>query len=769
VAIAFLVALTAIVFGDVLFFGRCFYYRDLTRYYYPTAHIVRNALSSGQMPYWNRLFSAGQPLAANPEFAVFYPPRWLLLLPDFYFGFRLHVVLHFFIAAIGMILLLRSARLGLWSSLLGSVTFTLGGILASIINLLPLFFGLCWLPWIFLFLRRALFRGTVRDTALAALFLGVQSLAFEPVIFLQTAILIGLYAAFVGWNEGRSPRLVLRKAGSACAVIMGGLAVASVQVIPVIDHLRDSARSRGLSEEMLAWWSFPFARLPEVFFPHLFGHVTGIGFWGKALYPSEGGPFLFSIYSGGFVAVCLITALICLRKHAAFWPMLSVAVLFFVLALGSYSPISPLIRLLPLFRVIRFPEKMLMIWNFLFAVAAAFTFEEMESNARARRVAVACASALGLFSLIALTVVSMPLSWAFLQDLSPGAPAVMQSDWVRCVLLYFALALLFRSLGRSGSAVFRALLVSLVVVDLSSLSSELAPRQSRSFFESTPPVVTTLSPDTSSYRLFHQVEWHGPSPISRRYFANREGTFWLIRNGLFPRVPAQWGIQTVFEIDVDQTNLLPTVDLLDSMWRVEKRNPDWLSIFAAMANIRYRAAFVPYKEAMARARGSWSRVNPIVLVPFSDAPRYYFADQIEQIRGRDDFVEQLSTSRWSPRVAFVSFPPFVPAQGSVSSVSESQNGARIEVQASGKSFLVASVTPHKYWSATVDGAPAELQVTNVGFQGLIVPGGRHTVEMIYRNPLVLAGAVMSMLALCVIAAVSLRRPSAAGDTSLERL
>ena len=70
-----------------------------------------------------------------------------------------------------------------------------------------------------------------------------------------------------------------------------------------------------------------------------------------------------------------------------------------------------------------------------------------------------------------------------------------------------------------------------------------------------------------------------------------------------------------------------------------------------------------------------------------------------------------------------------------------------------------SITPHRYWKATIDGGKAELIRTNVGYQGMIVPAGRHRIEMRYRNPWVIGGAACSLtalLALAVIAVFELR-------------
>ena len=145
--------------------------------------------------------------------------------------------------------------------------------------------------------------------------------------------------------------------------------------------------------------------------------------------------------------------------------------------------------------------------------------------------------------------------------------------------------------------------------------------------------------------------------------------------------------------------------------------------------------------------------NPIRVIRRPTLPRYYFADQLVPIRNREEFVRLVSTNTWSDRVAFVSSVAFSPAVGEVLSVRESADAADLRVSSDGMSLLVISVTPHRYWRATIDGAPASIETANVGFQGLVLPPRQHNVSLRYRNPWIIACGALSLLSL--IAAVAL--------------
>ena len=84
-AVSAIVAAVTAWFANVLFGGRAFYARDIFNYHYPMKKIVRDTILAGEWPMWSQSFAAGQPMAANPAYEVFYPPQLLVLLPDFHF------------------------------------------------------------------------------------------------------------------------------------------------------------------------------------------------------------------------------------------------------------------------------------------------------------------------------------------------------------------------------------------------------------------------------------------------------------------------------------------------------------------------------------------------------------------------------------------------------------------------------------------------------------------------------------------------------------
>jgi hypothetical protein len=300
-----------------------------------------------------------------------------------------------------------------------------------------------------------------------------------------------------------------------------------------------------------------------------------------------------------------------------------------------------------------------------------------------------------------------------------------------------------------------------LVADLGYVTWELNPRMPHRFFVP-PPVAKTLRPNHADYRVFHEVDWYGQEDPARQYFSTGNAVYWVVRNGLFPMTPAGSGVRTVLERDYDKTDLLPTIDLTDSVWDVKRSGrSDWYEPFLAFSNAWYRGVYRDFKGEKARNKGNFRESLPVTFLEGTHYPRYYFADQVVTIKDRKDFGDKLSKESFSRAVAFVTGPAFVPARGVVHSLVETANSATLDVESFGQGFLVMSVTPHKYWQVTVDGARAAPVVTNIGYQGIVVTPGRHRVEMHYRNELVVVGLwiTISTAALLLILLVVAHRRS----------
>jgi hypothetical protein len=768
--LVFLLLVGTVLFGDVLVGRGQLYMRDLTRYYYPTKQILREIVLRGEFPYWNRYYSAGQPIAANPEHEVFYPLTWLILLPSYDLGYRLHILLHVYIGLLGMYALLRTMQLRRAAALFGALSFGIGGLFLSYINLLPILFCAAWIPLSCLFVRRFLLQRTLRNFALASLMFGVEFLVAEPTTVAQTGLLIGSYALYRAWREGSGRMLrSVRRVVAIGLVTAAALSVGAAQILPALDHVRDSARSRPFEFSLVSAWSLPPAKLAELVYPNILGHVAidrVMWYWAGGLYPGMGSPFLFSIYVGIMAVALTVGGLFARLRGTTLLAVLCAMSLIF--ALGDHTPLLHWLYQAKLLTTIRYPEKFALLGVFAIIVYASQALDALlGGDDRVRDGALGFILATTMIAVILACFSFTPTYtrlfmkvWG-IKDLSANTRFMVgltRTDWIvasiRGIVVLTLLATAARFRQRRW---WRSTLVLAAAVDLGYVTWELNPRMPRRFFDP-PPMASTLPLNRAAYRIFHEADWYGSEEIARQYFSTGNAVYWVVRNGLFPMTPAGAGVRTVMERDYDKTALIPTVDLTDSIWDVKRAGrSDWAEIFMAMSNAWFRAEYRPFAEEKKRNGGDFNNSLPIRLAETVHNPRYYFADQMVTIRSRDEFVKDLTSRSYSRRAAFVTIPSFTPARGSVIGVREGANSATLDVDCQGESFLVMSVTPHKYWRAFIDDRAAPLRHVNIGYQGLVVTPGRHRIVMRYWNDDVRMGIAISIAAIGALALLTMLR------------
>jgi len=714
-AVILLVAVVAIAYGDILFLGRGLFLTDITSYHYPMKHVVRDVVFSGEIPFWNRFFSGGQPLAANPAYELWYPPQWLIFLPSFHYGMQLHIVMHFVLAAIGMLLLLRSLGAGVWASLFGAISFAFGGPYLSLSMKLPLLFSLSWMPLALFFARRCILERRSRDFAGAAISLGMQFLLGEPTIAMQTWALI---VAYLVWRRDR------RDLVAVASIALAALLIAAIQLVPAVDHARDSVRSQPFTFQVASNWSMPPQRVVEWLMPSVFRHVAPDI---STMYPFRTEPFLGEIYVGLLAAILALAGIFAgVRGWGAVTALVALST---IVAAGEHTPVFRLLYDVHLFRAVRYPEKFIVAAAFVLIVWASIVLDRMLAGDRK----------------VIRTAVALAILWAFVA----GLLALVASDrayFGTGALRAFAAAALISMARRKSIA---PILVAAVAVDLWWATHTLVPRMPRAFFAA-PQLTRELGAPSHAGRVYHQAnwDWWDGDANANGWVTNRttEQFWWLFRNGLLPNLPARWGHELALEEDIDLTALRNTTELRDALVEARRMRPGADEVYAKMSNVRWKLRFRPAISEID------ANTQPIEIVE-TDYPRYYFADAMERAETAMDVRARIDRNRAAQNVAFVDLEPFAPAPGTVTKVEEWNNGARLTTRTFGRALLVMSVTGHKYWSATIDGRPAALLPADIAYQAIVVPAGEHVIEMRYRNPLILVGAIVSLLALTALWAI----------------
>jgi len=768
ITLAIVALVPTILFADVLLGLASLHVRDVSFYHYPHQKMLRDIVLGGEFPYWNPYMSAGQPVAANPAYQTFYPLTWLILLPDYHTGFHLLAILHLYIAAFAMYALLRSMELGRPAAAFGAVCFGAGGLAVSLLNLFPFLFSMAWLPLTCLFIRRFLLHRTPRDFAFAALFLGLQLLTGEPVTAVQTGLLLGFYALYRVLRDGGGWTGAAKSIGAIALLGLVALLLSAVQTLPAVDHLGDSTRGQGMAFKDVSEWSTPFFRFAEVVYPNVMGRGDAEGwpvYWGARLYPRRGTAFFFSLYSGLAVAVLCLAGV--LGRVRGRWLFVTIASFSALVASGDQTPLLDILYGAGIAALARFPEKFTIMGVFALVVFGAHTLDRLlAGDERVRRMAIAVTAGVTLAAFSWAALAQSQLHETLFRNLFTLNPrrnvepllALFRHEALLAACRGVLLLLLFRNVMNAHRRVWLALFGIFVLFDIAAQAPQIAPRIAPSYYREPPPTMRHFRPERGEYRIFHAANWDQTTSLTARYPIDANFP-WVARNSLAPMVPSTFGLRTVIDGDFDVTDLAAEREFSNAVWELaNKKTPDWMEIAAAMSNAWYVGLYQKREQTLAQA-GGWNRnVEPVKFIEGEHFPRYYFARQLVTVDGSAAFIHALRTRRFHRQVAFIREPAFEPAAGIVRAKRESANSTRLEVETAGRAFLVMSVTPHKYWRVTIDGAETPSLVANVGYQGVVVPPGRHLVEMRYRNPLVAAGAAISLAALLGLA-FAVRRSS----------
>ncbi|MBI2887610.1 MAG: YfhO family protein [Chloroflexi bacterium] len=414
---------------------------DLFTYFYPNWHYRAEVIQQGRLPLWNPYIFAGVPFLANLQTGVLYPPNLLFLGPQAPAAVALSYLLHLWLAAAGMYLLLRVAMgVGAAAALLGGLVFALGGFFAAQAGHINQVQAAAWLPALALAYWRAYHGWSLPWLALGSLLMAMQLTAGHPqesYLTLAALAFLGLHEATAaaqarqtpgsGWLErlplAGYPLRWLARCGHAAALLalMSGLGagLAAVQLVPAAELAALSIRGGGLAYEDAISFSLPPWELL------------------RALLPTYGALPLSEFV--GYVGVApLLLAALALRQwppapYAGFFGGLWLVGLF--LALGGYNPAYPwLFERVPGLDLFRVPARWLFLCAFGAAGLAALGLETLGRSAAAREtpwwrpalqplLPLAALLALAILG-SALTVVVLPPSHAILLWAAAGAATV---------------------------------------------------------------------------------------------------------------------------------------------------------------------------------------------------------------------------------------------------------------------------------------------------------------------------------------------------------
>jgi len=761
------------LFRRVLFGGETFVDRDLEAYHRAgKAILVRLLAESPGLPMWNPYLASGQPFAANPASQLFHPLTWLFAALPFEWAFRLQVIVPVLLSGVAMAFLLLTLGRSRAAATLGALAWAYGGYLLSVANLLPTLLGVSAVPVLVAFLVRVARSPTRANAAGLGLSLGALLLAGEAMLLAvglaaPAALLCGAVGPGAMGARPRATPAIHERAAALAGGLALGLAIGAATLLPGALLFRKTVRAEGLPAETALLWSMPPERLAELVVPNALGHANAPRFdayWGRSRYPSEGSPFVYSIYPGLLVTAAAAAAWARRRTVEHAWA--AVALLGWALCVGGNTPLWPLVReTVPFAAGFRFPEKLVFLVVLGVTVSASAGFDLLLRRRRGARIA--AGSVLGLASLAGLAAATGLLDVPSFY-LGPG---VASRDVLEGLARRDGAALL-----ATGAASLAALLVlarksrfaGTVLLTLV-LGADVTLRGSTSL-RSEPAVGVDAAPSwvreilakgDPRGRVFHVGQWQF-----------RHASVWGYLTP--PPMPAFWGLKLTFENDLDHTELAWSRRATEAARSAVERQP---TLLPPLLERRGVTSIVRLHDA--------TRVTPegVVAPPGLDSPLdvdfyveparpAFLVDELRVAQDAEAWLRELrALGDAAGRAAIVDAAgpalPTPPGRGDVVRYSTRPGRIEADLRCDGPQpcFLALTETWDEHWRATVDGKPAAIRRSDLSLMGLPVPTGTHAVVLEYDDPSVRLGASLTgaggLVGLLLAATGFRRRPSRA--------
>ncbi len=749
----------------MLYDGRVPFFRDLGTYSYPIKFALAESLKAGELGLWNHNLAAGFPLFAALQPAVFYPPSWLFYLLPFFDAVRWTFFLHFFIAASGAYYLCRHWHCPVHLAVIAALTFALGGTTVSLSNLLNHFQSAVWLPWVILAGELFFAMPSWKFFATLSLVLLCSLLAGSPEIYLfsMSLLLIDGFRLSVQDHNLRWSQVLL----SLLAANLVVAALGMVQFLPTAELLQQSRRDGPIPFQEASYWSLNPTSLVGLIAPDK--EADSSLPLGVRLFFAHDVPFLLSHYLG-----VLSLLAICAWGYFSSWKerfvMVALVLGSLTLAFGTFTPIYGfLFEQVPLFRIVRFPEKFFFITFVLLlyvVVQGLLALHRSKDSAPNFPVVLLLSLLVGLASVYAYCRLHPERLAALLIHLSSGQAAngtgttTVASIYVtleRQIGIAIALLLVYfcasKLLLRPGLQ--HLFLILIVLFDLGTAHKPLQ-------FLLDPTIVTKsdrVLPDTAreNGRLFYYPTGGNLHPssltvIGRPSYPKAAA---LSFENLLPNAGVLYGFEYFQEIDA--LTRQPYNDFLNfaNLLPPENRVP----LLRALT-IRYVIAFqrldLPGMRLVKQFPKHFSWLYEIE----QPVPRVYVASRAVYEPQVAKTLRLLSSAKFDPRREVlvdekISSESSKATAGEAKIVRYGNTDVVIEASLAGSGVLVLTDSYYPGWKVFIDGREGNILRANHFFRGVQLAPGTHTVEFTYEPLSFRIGMAISLVSLLVLTAISL--------------
>jgi hypothetical protein len=736
--LAFLI-LFVLLFQGFILADRTLFVRDISRLEIPSRWLCAQLLKEGDFALWTDAFGNGQPFLANPKNAVFYPTTWLFLILPFFLAFKLHYVIHIMAAYLGIYYLGKSYGFSRTASFLAASLFLASGPYLSSIEFYNHIAALAWLPWALL-CQRIFYRQTALRIIVPSVIWTLAVIAGAPEIVVIAILLVLFQTFFLSENWRREVPLVL------LPLVLAAL-ISSVQVLPTLEHLNGSARRLVPTRD----WPLEAAQLLNLSFPDILGNDREPGhedFWGGELF-DRGNPLHYSLYIGFAPLLLILFAFQKPSKKLSRFLIGSI-ILFFLLSLGHYSVLYPVISKIPLLASIFYPVKFIIGSVFALTLLAALGFDLIfnsgqTQNNKMRGVFIFSAVSFAAFLLFRKEVFHF-FTRLFAITTEASARELRQSFWHGMALwMFYAVILFLFSLPKKPLRKIAFVFLAMLMTDLGYHNRHINPVIPTDFFRE--PVL--LSDSAKPIRVHRENAL--PDGI-RPLLKTAEGAARYYRFSLYPFCGIGEGFRYLFNED---RYLFYSSRYHALMQSIAGRGKNELVKILRAQGCEYFVGHNPLPGLSTQTFAVQGHLLYIQKICDGVPPAYVVHHSVEA-RSREGALDILKEEGFDPRKTAILeeggpvLTGAIPPDGKTATpaiIMDSSSRKQFSISISHPGLLIIPGNSAPGWKAWVDGRPTAVLEALPASRAVFLPAGQHSVSMKYRPRSFTRGGMVTLFSL----------------------
>lgn len=755
IIIPILLILLAVLFYPVIFQGKIFSSPDSLNPQAVSIILEKTQKEIGEYPLWQPWIFSGMPTAES-----FTNTSNLYFLQ--YFFNLLHIppiiihLLHFFLAGLGMFILLRYLKL----SQLIAIAAAAGFMLMPYLVTMEVFghgsqaMTAAYIPWALWAALKLFDKLRIMDIGILALILGLQLQRAHVQIAYYTWMLIGalfLFKVILFLKDKNLRKNAVKVSGYFAIAIILAFGIAALVYLPSLQYSSESIRSVGkagsASYDYATSWSLHPKEMMTFLIPSAYG-FGGQTYWGKM-------PFTDYPNYMGIIFLLLAVFAVAKKRDTFVWFMAGTALLALLISFGSHFGIiyNLFYNLSPFFSKFRIPSMILILVQFNVIILAAYGFEELaKSNWKETPKwfwwIVGLTGATALLLLFGSDWLQGVVSTGFTQLRTQDPRLVnainnlrwemwIKDAWLTILFISGLLGSVFLlSKGKISKLIFVIIIGALALIDIgivdqkivqpsknSGRSSRLVSSKAIERYFRHDKVTQFLAEDKSDFRVY---------PIGQLFGESRLQAFGIESVGGYH--PAKLGIYSNF---LSKTNNISTLPLMRMM------NIHYLLSPQVINHPNLEEVFT---DKMQTGSGN---IQMLVYRLSESLPRAWFVENVEVI-DEDNLWKKLLSDSFDPiKIAYIKNAKNISAgtDGNVEWYESSIHHHKINTTSSKDGFLVISEIHYPLrWKATIDGEPVETIKTNGVLRGIQVPAGEHTIKFEYDQSVFHKGIAISIVA-----------------------